>query len=109
MVRLEDGAALLTCGYGFCAPHEIQGLTLRSSAGRRRAISLTCSRGAFSRDELPDMAALLDAGFDLGVLVQLMRTSNAFADEEIPLPSGDVASARAFFADWSQQLQAADR
>ncbi len=55
------------------------------------------------------MAALLDAGFDLGVLVQLMRTSNAFADEEIPLPSGDVASARAFFADWSQQLKAADR
>lgn len=46
----------------------------------------------------------MNAGFDLQVLAQMMRTLTRFSDEEIPLPSRMIAVAREFFGAWSEEL-----
>lgn len=46
----------------------------------------------------------MDAGFDLDVLAQMMRTIARFDATEIPLERASVASARQFFESWSAEL-----
>jgi hypothetical protein len=54
---------------------------------------------------LLEIAAAVDAGFDLDVFVDMLDSQAHFADDEIPAPDGDVAAVRTFAADWAASLR----
>jgi len=58
----------------------------------------------FSRELLLERAAEIDLGLDVTVLATMMRTLDRFADDELPIDADDVASMRAFFKDWADEL-----
>jgi hypothetical protein len=58
----------------------------------------------FGKDALLEQARSLDAGFDLHVLAQMMGTLGRFADDEIPLATGDVPLAKAFVSAWAEEM-----
>lgn len=58
----------------------------------------------FGEGVLIEQARALDAGFDLGVLAQMITTIDRFDDTEIPLAADDIPAVRAFFAAWANQL-----
>ncbi|MDN5852356.1 MAG: hypothetical protein L0K86_05805 [Actinomycetia bacterium] len=60
--------------------------------------------GRFGKETLIEQATAMDAGFDLDVLAQMMRTIARFDATEIPLERASVASARQFFESWSAEL-----
>lgn len=49
-------------------------------------------------------AAEIDHGLDHSVLAAMIRTVSRFSDDEIPIAEDEVASLRAFFAGWADQL-----
>lgn len=79
-------------------------LALFSRAEARDFADVYVLAQRFGKGALIKQAGELDAGFDLGVLAQMMRTLARFTEDEIPLPSGDVEQAREFFARWSHEL-----
>ncbi len=89
------------------APLELAGRKLLALFGRAEArdfadVYVLAQR--FSKPALVEQAQLLDAGFDLGVLAQMMHTIDRFDDDEIPLTPEVVTSARSFFASWASEL-----
>lgn len=89
------------------APLELAGRKLLALFGRAEArdfadVYLLAKR--FGRDALLGQAKSIDPGFDTAVLAQMMRTHVRFDDSEVPLAASDIAAARDYFADWSQQL-----
>jgi hypothetical protein len=58
----------------------------------------------FDKEAMLRQASALDAGFDIGVLAQMMRTLGRFRDDEIPLPQSDVPQAKEFFRVWAGEL-----
>jgi hypothetical protein len=52
-----------------------------------------------------ELAAAVDAGFDVGVLAVMIDSLGRFTDEEIPVPLEDVSVVREFFRSWSRQLR----
>ncbi|MEV0838201.1 nucleotidyl transferase AbiEii/AbiGii toxin family protein [Actinocatenispora sera] len=78
-------------------------LALFGRAERRDFADVYQLAHRFGKDVLLAQAAQIDPGFDVGVLGQMMRMISRYSDDDIPLPSSDVAEARAFFADWAQQ------
>lgn len=51
-------------------------------------------------------AAAVDAGFDVTILVSMLRTLARFADDDIPVAAEDVAALRDFFTRWATELRA---
>lgn len=58
----------------------------------------------FGKEALVAQAVMVDGGFDLKVLAQMMRSLSRLDDDEIPLPPAECAPARAFFALWAEEL-----
>ena len=58
----------------------------------------------FGRAVLLARAAEVDLGFDRGVLAEMMRTIDRFADDELPITPEQVDAMRAFFRDWADEL-----
>lgn len=58
----------------------------------------------FSRELLLERAAEIDLGLDVRVLAVMLRTLDRFTDEELPIDTEDVATMRAFFRDWADEL-----
>ena len=90
------------------APLELAGRKLLALFGRAEArdfadVYVLAQR--FSKDAMQAEAVRLDSGFDIDVLAQMMATLERFDDHEIPLSTGEVLAARAFFADWSDRLR----
>lgn len=86
------------------APLELAGRKLLALFGRAEArdfadVYVLVQR--YGKSRVLEQAAALDAGFDLSVLGQMMRTLDRFDDDEIPLPSAQVAEARTYFAAWA--------
>jgi len=51
-------------------------------------------------------AAEVDAGFELTVFVDMLRTVSRFADEVLPVSADEVEALREFFAEWATELSA---
>ena len=49
-------------------------------------------------------AAALDLGFTLALLRQSLETLGRFADGEIPIEQGEIASLREYFHAWADEL-----
>jgi Nucleotidyl transferase AbiEii toxin, Type IV TA system len=55
---------------------------------------------------LLELAAAVDAGFDIGVLATMLDSLTRFSDQEIPVPvDTDIGAMREFFRTWSEQLR----
>ena len=61
-------------------------------------------REAFDREALVARAAALDLGFTKALLRQSLETLGRFSDDEIPTEPREVASLRAYFHDWADEL-----
>lgn len=89
------------------APLELAGRKLLALFGRAEArdfADIYALAQHFGKSALIEQAQALDAGFDLSVLAQMIRTIERFDDHEIPLDVDDLRVARAFFADWASEL-----
>jgi hypothetical protein len=89
------------------APLELGGRKLLALFGRAEArdfADVYVLGQRFGKDALIERAAVLDPGFDLGVLAQMMRTLSRFTDDEIPLPPDGLTTCRTYFASWSTEL-----
>ncbi|WP_163543494.1 nucleotidyl transferase AbiEii/AbiGii toxin family protein [Occultella kanbiaonis] len=89
------------------APLELAGRKLLALFGRAEArdfadVYVLAQR--FGKDALIKQAKELDAGFDLGVLAQMVRTIGRFDDDEIPLAPEVLPLARTFFTDWANEI-----
>lgn len=58
----------------------------------------------FGKERLIEQARALDAGFDLDVLDEMLRTIDRFDDQDIPLAAEELPQVRMFFSDWSTEL-----
>lgn len=63
----------------------------------------------YGTDRLLELAAAVDAGFDIDVFTQMLDSLSRFTDDEIPAPDGDAAAVRAFAADWAATLRDSQR
>jgi hypothetical protein len=89
------------------APLELAGRKLLALFGRAEArdfADVYVLAHRFGKAALIEHARAFDAGFDLSVLAQMIRTIERFDDNEIPLAADDLPVARAFFADWASEL-----
>jgi len=59
----------------------------------------------YTRQQLVDEAAALDAGFDPHVLAQMMGAIDRFRDSDIAVAPDQIAPLRPFFHDWRHELQ----
>ena len=86
------------------APEELAGnklLALFDRAAARDFADIYILARRFGQD------VLLDAGFDVRVLADMIATLDRFTDSEIPVPDGSsAAEPRAFYADWRSELAA---
>lgn len=90
------------------APEELAARKLLALFGRAEArdfadVYVLVHR--FGKQALLEQAAALDAGFDTGVLAQMMHTIGRFADDEIPLPLSELPKAKEFFRAWAEELR----
>ncbi|WP_397219004.1 nucleotidyl transferase AbiEii/AbiGii toxin family protein [Nocardioides terrisoli] len=89
------------------APLELAGRKLLALFGRAEArdfadVYVLAQR--FGTAALIEQTQELDAGFDPGVLAQMIGTIGRFEDHEIPLVPEELPPARSFFADWASEL-----
>lgn len=89
------------------APPELAGRKLLALFGRAEArdfadVYVLVQR--FGKDVLLAQAGLIDAGFNEGVLGQMMSTLGRFADDEVPVDAGAIDEVRRFFARWALEL-----
>ncbi len=90
-------------------PQELAGrklVALFSRAEARDFADVYALAQQFDKAELLEWAQEIDAGFDLGVLRDMFGTLHRFTDDEIPIDPSHVASVRAFFECWSDDLPA---
>jgi hypothetical protein len=89
------------------APLELAGRKLLALFGRAEArdfADVYRLAQRFGKDALIEQAQTLDAGFDVGVLAEMIAALSRFDDQEIPLAPEELVLARAFFANWKAQL-----
>jgi Nucleotidyl transferase AbiEii toxin, Type IV TA system len=60
----------------------------------------------YGTERLIELAAMVDRGFDVGVLATMLNSLTRFSDQEIPVPlDADVSAVREFFRTWSTRLR----
>lgn len=91
------------------APLELAGRKLLALFGRAEArdfADVYRLARRFGKDVLVERAAALDAGFDSGVLAQMMLSLGRFTDDEIPITLEAIKELRSFFGEWAGALVA---
>lgn len=89
-------------------PEELAGRKLGALFGRAEARDFTdvyVLAQRFGRAVLLERAAEVDLGFSHDVLAEMMRTLDRFDDDELPVTAAEVASIRAYFAAWAEELR----
>ena len=90
------------------APLDLAGRKLLALFGRAEArdfADVYVLADRFGAHALIEEAQVLDAGFDLDVLAQMIDTLGRFDDDEIPLAAHLRPLARTFFAEWADELR----
>lgn len=89
------------------APLELAGRKLLALFGRAEArdfADVYLLAQHFGKELMIEQAQALDAGFDFGVLAQMIRTIDRFDDHEIPLVLDELPRLRTFFTGWASEL-----
>lgn len=91
------------------APDELAGrkvVALFDRAEARDFADVYVLAARYGIPQLVELAATVDAGFDIGVLAIMLDSLARFSDQEIPAPAdADVRAVRQFFRNWSEQLR----
>ncbi len=80
-------------------------VALFDRAEARDFIDVHALAARYGTDRLLELAAAVDAGFDVDVFADMLDSLSHFTDDEIPAPNGDATAVRAFVADWSAALR----
>ena len=59
----------------------------------------------YGKAKLLARASQVDAGFDLAVLADMMRTLDRFSDDDLPVDTAHAQSLREFFTAWVMELK----
>lgn len=89
-------------------PEELAGRKLAALFGRAEArdfADVFALAQHFDRSVIMQRAAEVDLGFDRRVLAEMMMTIDRFDDDELPIDPSEVASLRAFFEYWADELR----
>lgn len=105
-----DLPASVTSAGPTLAPEELAGhklLALFDRAAARDFADVYVLARRFGKDVMLARAVQIDAGFDAGVLADMIATLDRFADDELPVPDGSsAAELREFYAAWRSELAA---
>jgi hypothetical protein len=100
---------VVTCLGPSFDPEELAGrklIALFDRAAPRDFSDVQALAARYSKALLIDRAAEVDLGFDRAVLAQMFGMLSRYEDDEIPVASAELASIRAFFAEWAEELKA---
>jgi hypothetical protein len=91
------------------APAELAGrkvIALFDRAAARDFVDVFALSRRFSKTEMLKLAREIDAGFEVGVFLEMIGLLSRYSNVDLDLDLGDVnaAAVRAFFADWSAHL-----
>lgn len=103
----SSGAASVTIAGPSLAPRELAIRTTLALFGRAEPRDFTNVRALhrrFDRNELLRATAKDDAGFDLAVFVQMIRSHRRLRDEDFPRTDAPVEDLRTYFDDWADHL-----
>lgn len=92
------------------APEDLAGrklLALFDRAMPRDFVDVYRLAQRWETGRLLEWAKVIDAGFELTVLVAAMRQLDGFADPDLPINESEIDQLRAFFRTWIEQLEAA--
>jgi hypothetical protein len=92
------------------APAELAGrkvIALFDRAAARDFVDVFALSRRFSRTARLELAHEVDAGFEIGVFVEMIGLLARYRDVDLALGDVDVAALRAFFQAWSGELDAA--
>jgi hypothetical protein len=92
------------------APAELAGrklIALFDRAAARDFVDVFTLSRRFSKAELLALAREVDTGFEVAVFVEMIGLLPRYSDLDLDLDLGDVnaAEVRAFFAQWSAELE----
>jgi len=90
------------------APDELAGrklIALFDRAAARDFADVYVLALRYTKQQLLDEAAALDAGFDLHVLAQMMAALDRYSDSDIAVAPDQMAPLRRFFHDWRHELE----
>ncbi|MCW2540009.1 MAG: hypothetical protein JWN95_1734 [Frankiales bacterium] len=90
------------------APAELAGrkaIALFDRAAARDFVDVFALSRRFSKSELLELAREVDAGFEVGVFVEMIDLLSRYSDDDLELGGVNVAEVRAFFADWRAELE----
>lgn len=59
----------------------------------------------YGTEGLLELAAVVDAGFDVAIFADMLDSLARFTDDEIPAADGDAPAVRRFAADWAARLR----
>lgn len=83
-------------------------LALFGRAEPRDFVDVYALQGLLGRERLVELAAQRDAGFDRGVLAQMIAMLDRIPDDDLPMPGDQREPLRAFFTEWVRDLTAGD-
>jgi hypothetical protein len=90
------------------APAELAGrklIALFDRAAARDFVDVFTLSRRFSKAELLELAREFDAGFDVAVFVEMIGLLSRYSDVDLDLGDVNAAEVRAFFAQWSAELE----
>lgn len=103
-----DGTPTVTIAGPTLPPLELairKTLALFSRAEPRDFTDVHAIHQHFPRIELLAQAARADAGFDVSIFVQMVRSHRRLRDEDFPATSVSVLELRAYFDAWAEELE----
>ena len=81
-------------------------IALVDRAEARDFVDLNDPARRYDKPLLLTRAGQVDAGFDLAVFAEMLRTLSRFADDDLPVGADEVQALREFFVVWAAELSA---
>jgi hypothetical protein len=80
-------------------------IALFDRAAARDFVDVFALSRRFSKTELLELAREIDAGFDVGVFVDMIGLLTRYSDVDLDLGDVNAVEVRAFFSEWRAELE----